>query len=289
MNSSWNQMVDYGTLSNAPWGLIGPGAAGAFPELGALEPGRMYEVLDPRAIYFPRFNMDPNFYFGQNQQIQTWAEKMVNISDMQLGRAPTTPNAPRTARGQLAMIQMGNIAFSVLTAVHSQSFIEQFKRVHAFKKRWAKPEEVFRVLNKQSGLFEKRVITDKAFQADVDFEFQMMPNKSQEQQMNQALFGMTLSAVQQAIASPMIAPMVRTLLGDVYRSLGKKNFDTLWPENLVPNIMAQASMDRAAPPAAQGSGGPNPSGGNPPVPPEPTPPQPGGQQLPQFQQMGGPR
>jgi hypothetical protein len=213
--------------------------------MGALEPGRMYEAMDPRGIYFHQFRMDPNYYFGQNQAIQTWAEKVANISDITLGRAPSTPNAPRTARGQIAMIQMAQISMAILTAIHAMSFKEVFRRVHNFKKRWAKSSEGYRVLNKQTGLFQNRTITDRAFQYDADFEFQLTPNRTQEQQVNQALFGMTISAVQQAVTTPFMADTIRTLLGEVYLSLGKKNFEQIWPADKIKNIAAQASMNAA--------------------------------------------
>lgn len=240
MNSSVNQEIDYGTLCNLPWGFYSPANSGLLPQQGAISPGTFYEVNDPRGIQTFNFRMDPNFYNSVQNVIQAWGEKVANVSDVQLGRSPTTPNAPRTARGQLAMIQMGNIAFSILSAVHSMSFIEVFKRIHAFKKRWAKPVEIFRVMNKQTGMFQKRQVTDRAFKADVDFQFRLNPNKAAEQQRAQGLFSMIISAVQQAIAAPMLANMIRELTREAAVSLGYKNFDVIWPKNLVQNIAIQA-------------------------------------------------
>lgn len=205
----------------------------------------MYPVMDPKSVYFPKFNTDANYYFGQHQSIQNWAEKVSNATEYLQGKAPTTPNAPRTARGQLAMIQMSNVQFAILTGLHSESFIEFFRRVHAFKKRWAPAQEEFRIMNKETGMFRKKTITDKAFQYDADFDFQMNPNRSQAQQMSQMLFGLTISAVQQAIAAPYMSEMIRNLTSDVYRDLGKKNFDQIWPKLMVQNIVMQAQSNAA--------------------------------------------
>jgi hypothetical protein len=284
INKSSNQMWDYGDLSNMPWGFYSPGAMGSMPELGSLEPGRMYEALDPRGVYFHKFNLDVNYYLATNNILNTWAEKIANISDTMQGRSPSSPNAPRTARGMMAQIQMGQIAFAVLTAVHAESFKEFFRRIHAFKKRWAKPVEAFRILNKETGMWQSRNIDDKAFQYDADFEFNLMPNKTQEQQVNQSLYQITLSGIQQALAAPMLADMIRGLVAEIWSSLGKKNFDYFWPKDKVRNIVMQSQMNRAD--QAQGNQQEQPNAGLPPNGGPPAPPPTAGPENANLQPMG---
>ena len=167
------------------------------------------------------------------QTIQAWAEKVSSVSDYQLGRAPSTPNAPRTKGGTIAMMQAGRLAFSVLVAQHAEAFIELCRRNMELKRKYARSETPFRVLNKEEGVYEEKMITRRAFEMDADFQFVLNPNRQEEHALQMALFGVFQQAVTFALQAPQIAPQIRAAAAEVYESAGAKYFARIWPENMI--------------------------------------------------------
>ena len=231
MNTQWNQMIDYGHLSNVPWFLYEPAVTGALPNILGIRPGVGIAVANSGGVQFPRFNTDPAFWTNAMQQLQSWAEKVSAVSDYMLGRAPQTPNAPRTFRGQAAMMQQSSIAFSQAIAMHAEAFIELFRRVHALMRRYSPPEQAFRVLDRSSATFSNRNILRAEFEQDVDFQFVLNPNRMAEQQVNMAIVQTLTPILMQANPAG-----VRPLYKEWYSSMGKKNFEELWPSGQVPSI-----------------------------------------------------
>lgn len=255
LNSQTNQSIDYGTLAVLPWGFYSPGVTGILPDMGGLYPGAMVECLDPRGIVFPRLQGDPNFWLQANQTIQMWAEKVSNVNDYSMGRAPNLPNAPRTRGGQAMMLQQSNIGFSLLVNLHAQAFIEVFRRVHSFHRKYASPDKVYRVLNKKSGAFQQKSVKAGMFDTDVDFSFVLNPNRALEQQVKQVLFTITMQAFMQALQAPVIAMNIRTALGDLYLAHGMKNFDAIWPAETLQLMQPPPTQPVAGPPGAGATAG----------------------------------
>jgi len=187
--------------------------------------------------------------------VQAWAEKVSNITDYTLGRAPNTPNAPRTRGGQAMMLQQSNIAFGLLVAIHAQSFLEVFRRVHSYHKKYSRPGEVYRVMNKQTGMMQQKSVRAGMFDIDCDFQFVLNPNRQVEQQTKQVLFQITMQAMMQAMQAPPLAPSIRTALGDLYLSHGMKNFDQIWPEQMLQMQMQPPQGPPGMPPGPQGAPG----------------------------------
>jgi len=260
MNAQWNQRMNWGSLSVMPWGFYSPGLTDLLPDIGAIKPGQLIPTMDPRGVNFPRLQGDPNFWISADQQLQSWAEKVSNVSDYNLGRAPQTPNAPRTRGGQAMMLQQSNIGFSLLVGLHAQGFLEVFRRVHAFHKRYAKPGDVYRVLNKETGALQQKSIKSGMFDREVDFQFVLNPNRYLQQQQKQVLFGMTMQAMMQALQIPPLAQSIRTALADLYASYQMRNFDSIWPPELMPQIQQQQMMAQQQ---QMGMGGPPGPGGPP--------------------------
>jgi len=240
LNTARNQGVDYGTLANVPFYMYSPAITGVMPSIIGISPGQGIEVQDPRGVLFPRFNHDPNFFLSQEQQLQAYGEKLSSISDLNIGRNPSTPNAPRTARGMYYQIQQSTVAFTILVSLHAMAFVEMFRKVHAYHKRFAKPDAMYRILNRKSGAFQKKSVQRGMFNDDVDFDFTFNNSRSTEAQTNTTLYQITLDAIGKAMQMPPLANNIRMMLSDIWLSSGKKNFDLIWPKNLIP-AMPQAN------------------------------------------------
>jgi len=256
INSAFNQMMDFGTLQNMPFFFYSPSETGLMPDLNPLRPGAGIPVLNPGGIQMPRLQGDKSFQLSIMQQIQGWAERDSSVTSHVLGANSATPNAPRTFRGQNQMIQQSNIAFSRMVALLAEPFLDMFRKVHLLYQKNAPKEMEFKYFNQETGLFKKQMISRQMFYEDVDFTFQLNPNRQFEQESNMMLgqFLMSIPFIQQ------IPQSVRALAKQLYESHGKKNFEEIWPEEqLQAQAMQQQAMQQqqgmppgAPPEAAQG-------------------------------------
>ena len=225
MNSSFNQMMDYGTLQNIPFYFYEPATTGLMPDIAGIRPGSGIPVLNARGINIPRLQGDTQFWQSVGQIGQAWAERDGNINDYNLGRAPSTPNAPRTARGQSMMLQQNNIGFGRLISMHSEPFVEMFRAVDSLYVQNAPEELVYKVTDKASGRFSNGRITRRDLQQEKEFQFILSPNRQAEQQLNQQIFQI-MTAIPMIQQNPMA---VRELARQMYEGLGKQNFQKIWP------------------------------------------------------------
>jgi hypothetical protein len=229
LNSTFNQMMDYGTLQNMPFFFYEPASTGLLSDMNQLKPGEGVPVLNSGGVNFPRFQGNKDFQLSVLQQVQAWAERDTAVTDFTQGRAASVPNAPRTASGTAMLMQQSNIAFSRMVALMAEQFVELLRRVHMMYQRYAPRNLEFKFFNQETGLFKRSNITRELFYEDVDFQFQLNPNRLQEQQTNMqmAQFMMSIPYIGQAPQS------VRALAKQLYESLGKKNFDAIWPEEMM--------------------------------------------------------
>jgi len=253
LNSTFNQMMDYGTLQNMPFFFYEPASTGLLGDMNQLKPGEGVPVLNSGGVNFPRFQGNKDFQLSVLQQVQAWAERDTAVTDFTQGRAASVPNAPRTARGTAMLMQQSNIAFSRMVALMAEQFTELLRRVHILYQRYAPRELEFKFFNQETNLFRKTNITRDLFYEDVDFQFQLNPNRLQEQQdnMQMAQFMMSIPYIGQAPQS------VRALAKQLYESLGKKNFEAIWPEEMIQAQVMQQQQQQGvpgqqAPPGAEG-------------------------------------
>jgi hypothetical protein len=97
-----------GELSVWPIVFFKPGG-GMNPGAIKMEPGMAYATEDPASVNV--IKIQPNLEFAEARQLDliTTAERVTNINDQSMGRAMSQPNAPKTATGQLALIEEGNV------------------------------------------------------------------------------------------------------------------------------------------------------------------------------------
>jgi hypothetical protein len=232
MNSFANQMVDYGTLQNLPFYMYEPVSTGLLPEQFPLEPGVGVPVSNVRGVQFPRFGGDPGFFLQAMNMVQQWSERDGGVNDPVLGRQSNLPNAPRTARQHMANLQQSNIAFARQVAMLVEPFVDLFRSIHQHYVRYMPEEVAFTYFNRETKIFEEKTVYRKYFQnTDVDFDFIVNPNRQAEQQN-----AMTLVNMMAPILMQMNPDGVRELYKDLFRSMGKKNFDEIWPEMLPPQM-----------------------------------------------------
>jgi len=89
-----------------------------------LTPGTMIPTEDPGGVNV--ISLRPNLEYAvmRNQDILSIGERTTGITDQSMGRSIDRPNAPRTATGQLALIEEGNVR-AYLDATILREDIEQ--------------------------------------------------------------------------------------------------------------------------------------------------------------------
>lgn len=149
--------TDAGEKASSPFGAYRP-ASGFAPKKFKLEPGLMVPTDNPRDdLQFYNIQFDPQFSVMREQSLIAIAERVTGITDQAIGRSIDRPNAPRTARGQLALLDEGNIRINLDNVV----FREDWTRILGYL--WEQvcafgDEEIFfRVTEEQAkGLFESK-------------------------------------------------------------------------------------------------------------------------------------
>jgi len=124
-----------------------------------------------------------------------------------------------------------------MVALLAEPFLDMFRKVHLLYQKNAPKEMEFKYFNQETGLFKKQMISRQMFYEDVDFTFQLNPNRQFEQQSNMMLgqFLMSIPFIGQVPQS------VRALAKQLYESHGKKNFEEIWPEE---QLQAQAMQQQ---------------------------------------------
>jgi len=97
-----------GELSVWPIVFFKPGS-GMKPGAIKMQPGTAIPTEDPTSVNVVKLAPGVDFGIMRQQDILALAERVTGITDQSLGRAVDRPNAPRTATGQLALIEEGNV------------------------------------------------------------------------------------------------------------------------------------------------------------------------------------
>lgn len=257
MNSTTNQMIDYGTLRNMPWGFYDAQAMGIQPDQLELRPGLMIPSMNPQAASFPRFQGDNTHWIQLMQSAQQWGERVTHVTDPTMGRSSSAPNAPRTFRGQNQVLQQGSKSFGYRVELMARGYRRLFRAVHVLYQKRPPSDLELRMFNSNSGLFDSAgKLTRDDFRYDVDFEFRLNPDRSGRQQELMTML---------QIMTPVFVQMqnivgLRQLYKQAYESTGLKNFEQVWPAQQPvpiqgppgqPGQAAPQGMSPAGPQAAQ--------------------------------------
>lgn len=110
---------------------------------------------DPGGINMLQPRVDHNWSIAMGQSLVGWKEKKDGITDQTVGRSIDRPNAPDTARGQLALIEQGNIRASIDTRSLREDFGEIVSWFWTLESMFGSENTFFRVTEEDAaGLFD---------------------------------------------------------------------------------------------------------------------------------------
>ena len=165
-----------GELSVWPIVFFKPGG-GMKPGVTRLRPGTANPTEDPSSVNVVKLSPNLEFLMSRLQDVLAQAERVTGISDQSLGRAIERPNAPRTATGQLALIEEGNVRAyldSTILREDTEKIIADFWALDCDLVPKTEPGLFFRVTEEQAnGLFDTKqggaYMTPKEFAGEYDF------------------------------------------------------------------------------------------------------------------------
>lgn len=196
-----------GELSVWPIVFFKPGGA-MNPGTFRLKPGMGVPTEDPAGVNVVKLNPNLDYAIGRQQDILATAERITGITDQSLGRAVDRPNAPRTATGQLALIEEGNIrAYLDATILREdmEQIIGDIWDLDCDLVPQEEPGLFFRVTEEQAdGLFDTKkggaFMTPKEFGGRYDFKLKFATSVwSRESKKQQAL-----AFYQVAVMNPLV-------------------------------------------------------------------------------------
>ena len=224
-----------GELSVWPIVFFKPGG-GMKPGTFRLQPGMAVPTEDPGSVNIVKMSPNLDFAVARQQDLLATAERVTGITDQSLGRAVDRPNAPRTATGQLALIEEGNIRAyldSTILREDMEQIIGDFWDLDCDLAPQIEPGLFFRVTEEQAGgLFDIRqggaYMTPKEFGGRYDFRLKFATSMWARQAKKQEL----LQFVSIAMQNPLVAQnpaALWELTNRLAREFGISDFSNMVP------------------------------------------------------------
>ena len=167
-NTAFNQIFDAGKISNLPFGFYSR-KAGIKKGKIKLAPGGMYEVNDPKQVYFPSMRGVDQVLFQVLGLIQQYMEQFTSTSDYLSGRESKGTKTP-TAHGTLAIIEQGLVTFAVMTKRIHRSLRKELRLLFSLNSIHLPDSKEYRIMES-----EQDIAFSDIKKADFDGKFDIMP------------------------------------------------------------------------------------------------------------------
>jgi hypothetical protein len=233
LSENHNMAAKAGKISVGPVIFYSP-AEGFDPDTFEYEPGMAVATSNPNNIKVVEFRGNLEYPVVKEQTMIGYAERVTGISDMNMGRTTDRPNAPRTARQTIALLEEGDVRASLDTNALREDWGKILQHFWALEGMYAPPNLFFRVTEEEAaGAFTTQMggshLTDQERAGAYDFELKFATNawSKETQKENQ------LTLYQIDLGNPLIINNPRALwllLDKVHRAFGDDRFADVVPE-----------------------------------------------------------
>jgi hypothetical protein len=226
--------TDAGRLSVWPLIFFKP-SSGFDPDKFHYEAGMALPTEDPNGVRAIQVQGNLQYPIVNQQALVGYGERATGVTDFSQGRASDQPNAPRTARGTLALLEQGNVRANLDTLVLREDMGQIVKHFWELEQQFPSSRRTFfRVTEQQAGgLFPTKdggsYLEPEELGGEYDFELKFATsvwsreaNKDRE-----------ISLYQLDLGNPLIVNNPRALwmaTRRVHKALGDDNFADLIPE-----------------------------------------------------------
>jgi hypothetical protein len=222
-----------GQFSVGPLIIYSP-AAGFDPEDFEYAPGVAIASDNPQAVRVVEFKADLTYPIANQQDLIAISERVTGITDQNIGRTQSTPNAPRTARQTLALLEEGDVRASLDLSVLREDWGLILQHFWHLEQMYGNERTFFRVTEEDSGgMFDTArggaYLSDDDREEDYDFDLKFATNawSKETNKQNQ------LSLYQLDLQNPLVAQNPRALwlvLDKIHRAFGDDRFSDSIPE-----------------------------------------------------------
>ncbi len=225
-----------GELSVWPMVFFKPGG-GMNPGVFKMEPKMAYPSEDPASVNVIKISPNMEFGVARQQDILAMAERVDGITDQSLGRSMDRPNAPKTATGQLALIEEGNVRAyldSTILREDMEQIINDFWCLDCDMVPQTEPGLFFRVTEEQAGgLFDVRqggsYMKPDEFGGKFDFRLKFAVSTYARERKKQEFVTFYTAAVQNPLC--MQNPKALwVLLNRLAKEFGIEDFSSIIPQ-----------------------------------------------------------
>jgi hypothetical protein len=225
-----------GELSVWPIIFFKPGG-GMHPGKFKIDAGMAVPTEDPASVNVVKIAPNMDFLVARQQDILATAERVDSITDQSLGRNIDRPNAPKTATGQLALIEEGNVRAyldSTILREDMEKIIADFWALDCDLVPKTEPGLFFRVTEEQAGgLFDVRqggsFMTAKEFGGKFDFRLKFAVSTFARERKKQEFVTFYGACMQ----NPLIMQNPKALwvlLNKLAKEFGIEDFSSIIPE-----------------------------------------------------------
>ncbi len=213
--------MDAGAGAIGPVVFYEPGS-GYNPQSHKIEPWTAIPTANAngiKVVNLGQIQLGP--YILLMRQLESFVERVMAISDPQMGRQSSQPNAPRTLGQQQILQGESNVILLLGIRLERESMRELLQRIWEMDKRWLPKPYFFRVTEEDPG----DVLTEEDMQGDYDFDIgpvTMVSNRSQRMQETMQLLTILL---QLQMPQPLMA-----LVKKIAVKLGHPDVAKLMPD-----------------------------------------------------------
>lgn len=233
VSSNHNLFTDAQQLSVWPLIFYSP-SSGWDPKATKYGPGMAIPTEQPDKVHVVNVRPDLQGCVLKEQGTLAYAERVTGNSDSSLGRSSDRPNAPRTATGQLALIQQGNIRADLDMRFLREDVAAIARDIWELDQQFCDEKVFFRVTGEDAdGLFDTirggAYMTPDEFGSQYDFDIEFATNVwSRETEKQKAL-----ELYQLDLGNPLIVqnPTALWLITNrMHKAMGDADFASIVPQ-----------------------------------------------------------
>jgi hypothetical protein len=229
-----NQGTESAQFSATPMFAYRP-AAGVNADTFHAVPGLFIPVDDPsKDIRELTVSANLDAITWKEQAVLAYMEKLTGLSDMQLGRQPDRPNAPKTGIQTVKLLEEGNVRISLDTKVLQEDMSVVLGHFWALEYMFTPPQMFFRVTEEDAdGLFPTTNGASAISLEDRDGRYDFKLKFANSVYSKEVKKEQSLARYQLDLQNPLIVSNPRALwqvTRDAHEALGDPNFADLVPE-----------------------------------------------------------
>jgi hypothetical protein len=239
LKTNHNAATDGIGLSVSPPLAVRP-ASGMDTDKLRYEPGQRIPTDNP-ATDFKQVEIRTDIAAVQwkEETVLGYVERVTSQSDMSMGRASDRPNAPRTARQTVALLQEGNIGQSLYTKILAEDMSDILRHFWELEYWFAPKRQFFRVTEDDAdGLFEVKDGGSWIQKEDRDGRFDFKLKFADSYWSREAEKERVLARYQIDVQNPLIISNPQALwlvTNQVHEALGDSNFGAIVPRPPAPD------------------------------------------------------